>query len=52
MIEPIEEIQDLHKKCQNTQRNRENLRGQISLVKSIRNVLPGLNKKHLKKKPT
>jgi len=50
MAEIREEVQDLHKKCQNTQRNRENLRGQISLVKSIRNILPGLNKKHLKKK--
>jgi hypothetical protein len=50
MVEPIEEIQELHKKCQNASRNKEYLRGQIALVKSIRNVLPGLTKKHIKKK--
>ena len=50
MIERTEEIQDLHKKCQNASRNKEYLRGQIALVKSIRNVLPGLTKKHIKKK--
>ena len=50
MAEIREEIQDLHKKCQNASRNREYLRGQIALVKSIRKVLPGLTKKHIKKK--
>jgi len=45
--EPIEEIKDLHKKCQKASRNKEYLRGQIDLIKSLRNILPGINKKHL-----
>ena len=50
MVEPIEEIKDLHKKCQKASRNKEYLRGQIDLIKSLRNILPGINKKHIEKK--
>ena len=50
MIEIVEEIKDLHKKCQKASRNKEYLRGQIDLIKSLRNILPGINKKHIEKK--